>query len=178
MIEPSLGRQDSCGMTRGLDLKIGSVPPPAPNAGHPAGSSSANCHARHDIAVVEQIVQLELHIPGAQAEVGHGIHRGVARQGDRVAGVGEPRSHIVQAAAQAKPCPSAWSPTGSRCAGESAWAACLVQAGPHPSQARQSSRHPGRHNRPSLVHTPTLCGLRGAASAAGLVFRGAATKKG
>lgn len=84
-------------MTRGLDLKIGSVPPPAPNAGHPAGSSSANCHARHDIAVVEQIVQLELHIPGAQAEVGHGIHRGVARQGDRVAGVGEPRSHIVQA---------------------------------------------------------------------------------
>lgn len=55
--------------------------------------------------MVEQIVQLELHIPGAQAEVGHGIHRGAARQGDRVAGVGEPRSHIVQAAAQAKAVP-------------------------------------------------------------------------
>ena len=54
----------------------------------------------HDVATIQQIVELELHIPGAHALVGHGIHCGVGWQGHGIAGIGEPGTDIVQPPAQ------------------------------------------------------------------------------
>ena len=69
--------------------------------------------ACHDIASIKQVVELELHIPGALAVVGHGIDRGVARQGDRVAGIGETGSDIVQTTAKAEAIAQSAGPFGN-----------------------------------------------------------------